>query len=150
MANQEHLDILRQDVEGWNRWRKENPNIKPNLGEANLRSATLVEINCAKATLAGCRVYGISAWNINLKEADQSGLIITREDEPTITVDSLEVAQFIYLLLSNEKIRDVINIIGRKGVLILGRFTDTERKSVLEAIRVELRRLGYVPIVFDF
>jgi hypothetical protein len=34
-------------------------------------------------------------------------------------------------------------------VLILGRFTD-ERKTVLEALRKELRKLGYLPILFDF
>jgi len=33
-----------------------------------------------------------------------------------------------------KKIRDVINTIGKKGVLILGRFTP-ERKIVLDAIR---------------
>ena len=33
-------------------------------------------------------------------------------------------------------------------MLILGRFT--ERKHVLEAIKALLRRIGYVPIVFDF
>jgi hypothetical protein len=60
----------------------------------------------------------------------------------------LEVAQFIYLLLHNEKIRDVINTIGKKGVLILGRFT--ERKEILEALRGVLRQKGYLPIVFDF
>lgn len=54
-----------------------------------------------------------------------------------ITVDNLEVAQFIYLLLNNEKIRQVIDTITSKVVLILGRFTD-ERKSVIDAIREEL------------
>jgi hypothetical protein len=34
-------------------------------------------------------------------------------------------------------------------VLILGRFTP-ERKAVLDAIREELRRRAYVPILFDF
>ena len=63
-------------------------------------------------------------------------------------MSDLGVAQFIYLLLHNEKIRDVINTISKKGVLILGRFT--ERKDVLEAIRAAVRRRNYVPIVFDF
>ncbi len=76
-------------------------------------------------------------------------LIITDEGEPVITVDNLEIAQFIYLLLHNEKLRDVIDTIGKKAVLILGRFTD-ERKAVLEAIREELRRRDYIPILFDF
>ena len=101
------------------------------------------------ANLSNCRIFGISAWNVNLEGATQSNLIITDYDEPEITVDNLEIAQFIYLLLHNEKLRDVIDTIGKKAVLILGRFTD-ERKAVLEAIREELRRRDYIPILFDF
>jgi hypothetical protein len=64
-------------------------------------------------------------------------------------VDNLEVAQFIYLLLSNAKIRQVIDTITSKVVLILGRFTP-ERKVVLGSIRDELRKRDYVPVLFDF
>ena len=70
-------------------------------------------------------------------------------DEPEITVDNIEVAQFIYLMLHNQKIRDVIDTITSKAVLILGRFTD-ERKAVLDALREELRKRNYLPILFDF
>jgi len=66
-----------------------------------------------------------------------------------ITVDNLEVGQFIYLLLNNEKIRDVIDTITSKVVLILGRFTP-ERKAVLDAIREALREHDYLPVLFDF
>jgi hypothetical protein len=65
-------------------------------------------------------------------------LVIT-PDEPAITVDNIEVAQFVYLMLNNQKVRDVINSITSKAVLILGRFTQ-ERKPVLEALREELRQ----------
>jgi hypothetical protein len=81
--------------------------------------------------------------------AKQQDLIITRDDEPAITVDNIEVAQFIYLLLHNKKIRDVIDTITSKAVLILGRFTD-ERKAVLDALREELRNRNLLPILFDF
>jgi hypothetical protein len=64
-------------------------------------------------------------------------------------VDSLEVAQFVYLLLNNKKVRDVIDTIGKKAVLILGRFTP-ERKAVLDNIREALRQSGFLPILFDF
>jgi hypothetical protein len=84
-----------------------------------------------------------------LRGAKQSNLNITRDNEPIITVDNLEVAQFIYLLLYNEKIRDVINTITTKVVLILGRFTP-ERIAVLDAIRNELRKHNYSPVLFDF
>jgi len=76
-------------------------------------------------------------------------LIITYENEPAINVDHIEVAQFIYLLLHNEKIRDVIDTIGKKGVLLLGRFTEG-RMAVLERLRDKLRELGFVPMVFNF
>jgi hypothetical protein len=84
-----------------------------------------------------------------VERAKQQALVITDKDEPEITVDNIEVAQFIYLLLHNPKIRDVIDTIGRKAVLILGRFT-AERKVVLDALREELRKRDYVPILFDF
>ena len=55
-------------------------------------------------------------------------------DEPVIPVGNLEVAQFIYLLLDKAKVRDVINTITTKVVLILGRFTP-ERKALLDALK---------------
>jgi hypothetical protein len=76
-------------------------------------------------------------------------LIITRKNDPEITVDNIEVAQFVYLLLHNEKIRDVIDTIGKKGVLLLGRFTEG-RIKILERLREKLRSLGFVPMVFNF
>ena len=41
------------------------------------------------------------------------------------------------------------NALTSKVVLILGRFTP-ERKVVLDAIREELRRRHYLPVLFDF
>ena len=111
--------------------------------------ASLVETNFENANLTGCRIYGISAWNLKVnEETKQSSLIITKYDEPVITVDNLKVAQFIYLLLTNPEVRDVIDTITSKVVLILGRFTP-ERKAALDAIREELRQRNYTPIVFD-
>lgn len=34
MANQEHLDIVKQGVEVWNQWREENPDVRPDLSDA--------------------------------------------------------------------------------------------------------------------
>jgi len=98
----------------------------------------LVETNLDDAVLTGCRIYGISAWKLKLGGGtNQQGLIITDSDEPVVSVDNIEVAQFVYLLLHNEKIRDVIDTVGRKGVLLLGRFTEG-RIAVLERLREAL------------
>ena len=80
------------------------------------------------ADLTACHVYGVSAWGVNLEGAKQTDLVITPTDEPAITVDNLEVAQFIYLLLNNKKIRDVIDTITSKVVLILGASPRSERR----------------------
>ncbi len=234
MANQEQLDILKQGVAVWNKWREENPSIgvdlreanltgvnlteadlkwvklqradlsKANLHDANLTGARLTSANLAGITLTGailhmanlskadlqnaslfraslngailfeanlsgadlmnaslvntdlrkanvsdCRVYGISVWEVQLQGAIQHNLVITNYNDPTITVDNLEIAQFIYLLLNNQKIRDVIDTITSKVVLILGRFTP-ERKIILDALREKLRNRNYTPVLFDF
>jgi hypothetical protein len=86
---------------------------------------------------------------VRLEGVKQQDLIITPGDEPEITVDNVEVAQFIYLMLHNEKIRHVIDTITSKTVLILGRFTE-ECKKVLDGMREELRKRNYLPILFDF
>ena len=59
------------------------------------------------------------------------------------------MAQFIYLLLNNQKIRHIINTVTSKVVLILGRFT-ADRKAILDVLRDALRQKDYVPILFDF
>ena len=126
---------------------------KANLSGANLALALLLDTDLTDADVTGCWVYGISAWGLMLNDGTkQHNLIITsraKENEPTVTVDNIEVAQFIYLLLRNEKIRDAIDTIGKKGVLLLGRFTEG-RMMVLERLRQKLRDLGFVPMVFNF
>ncbi len=224
MANKNHLKLLLSGVEGWNDWRKRNPQMTPlfagaelegadlknanlsgadlsgaklassylndvnlekaNLSRANLRSAYLhkanlsganiseanllladlhevtltnanlmrahlVDTNFEDATIADCSVYGISAWNLSLTGAKQSNLTISPPQDPAITVDDIKMAQFIYLLLNNAEIRDVIDTITSKAVLILGRFTPS-RKIVLDKIKAKLQELNFVPIIFDF
>ena len=122
---------------------------RSDLHNASLFMADMAGTNLEGTNIIGCMVYGISAWKLRLNGATQRDLIITPPGEPIITVDNLEVAQFIYLLLHNENIRHVIDTITSKVVLILGRFT-SERKEILNAIRDELRRRDYLPVLFDF
>lgn len=144
ITNADQLRLILQNVAAWNEWRKGHPDEK-----VDLSGADLVEANFERSTLTGCKIYGISAWKLELKGAKQKDMVITPDGEPAITVDNLQVAQFIYLLLHNEEIRNVIDTITSKVVLILGRFTQ-ERKAVLDAIREELRKRNYLPVMFDF
>jgi uncharacterized protein YjbI with pentapeptide repeats len=123
---------------------------RANLRGANLAYASLDDVDITDADLTGARIYGVSAWGLRLSDRTrQRSLIITKTDEPEITVDNIEVAHFIYLLLHNQKIRQVIDTITSKMVLILGRFAG-KREQVLDVLRDELRKRDYLPVLFDF
>jgi len=90
MANESHLTILMESVSGWNKWRAENPALKPdltrsdlvetNLSRANLSEANLSKANFARANLAwadlsraklyDAKLYGTNFYGANLTGAD--------------------------------------------------------------------------------
>lgn len=117
---------------------------------AILQGSSFVEANVEGADFSQAYVYGVSIWNLKGTPKAQKDLVISGPEEPAITTDNLEVAQFIYLMYSNQKIREVLNSLSAKGVLILGRFSPPERKEVLDALRDKLREKNLLPIVFDF
>jgi hypothetical protein len=112
-----------------------------------------VGANLTGADLTGCKIYGISVWAVKISEdTKQHNLIITPDGESAVMVDDLEVAQFVYLLLDREKIRNVMDAVTRRGVLILGRFGDGGL-ALLQALAAWLRKPengGYLPLLFDF
>ncbi|MCA9905031.1 MAG: pentapeptide repeat-containing protein [Anaerolineae bacterium] len=130
-----------------------------NLNGANLREARLIGANLSLATMvfadltganiSRCRIWGVSAWNVKSEGAIQNGLVVSMKSEPIVTADDLEVAQLIYMLVDKQKIRNVIDSVGRKLVLLLGRFIP-DRKAVLDAVSDELRKQDYIPVIFDF
>jgi hypothetical protein len=126
------------------------------LTGADLSGARCIGTIFDKADLSRCRVYATAVWDIRVRGAVQRDLVITRrayllesDAPPVVTVDDLEVAQFIYLLLNNQKVRQIIDAVTSKVVLILGRFTE-KRKNVLDAIRNSLRHRNFTPVLFDF
>jgi uncharacterized protein YjbI with pentapeptide repeats len=136
--------------------------VSPNLNQADLTDADLRDANLGGgllvgttlngANLSGARVYGASVWDVHDAGTRENGLIITpvsKENGPTITVDRIKVAQFVYLSLNNSEIHDVINTLTGKAALILGRFTQP-RLRVLEALAAKLRTLDELPIIFNF
>jgi uncharacterized protein YjbI with pentapeptide repeats len=53
MANDEHIAMFKQGVVAWNVWRKENPNIVPDLHGAILNGEILSYANRARANMFG-------------------------------------------------------------------------------------------------
>jgi len=75
MANPEHLEILKQGVEVWNRWRDENLETEPDLSGvvltgANLSGAGLEYTQLRKADLRGANRAFAALTCANLTEAN--------------------------------------------------------------------------------
>ena len=75
MANEEQLKILSQGVDVWNRWRGENPDVKFDFMEADLRGVDL-----RKAELWGGRFLSAKLYGANLNEANLSGTDLRKAD----------------------------------------------------------------------
>lgn len=118
------------------------------LSDTDLANAVFVGTTVTDAVFDGATVYGLSAWDLDGEPASSRSLRITRA-APAITVENLKVAQFVYMMYRNPEIREVLDTVTRKVVLILGRFTDG-RKQVLDNLRAALRDFDLVPVVFDF
>ena len=152
-ADLEGADLTEADLRGAELQEADIDNAKlcrADLTGANLNHAQLVRADVTQARISGSSVYGIGVWDLKGEFIEQKDLIITPEGQPVITVDQIEVAQFVYLVLNNQKLRNVLDTITSKSVLILGRFSPPERKEILDAMRDKLREQNWVPIVFDF
>ena len=86
MANPEHVALVRQ-VENWNRWREEHPDLTPDLSKADLNRADLSEepnsgakpqrtelrrAKLSKAKLSKAKLRGASLIKADLRKADLS------------------------------------------------------------------------------
>lgn len=115
-----------------------------------LNGSNLSRSNLNKSIIKNTTIYAVSTWDISTEDSLQENLTITNHYNDTVlTVDDLEIANFIYLISNNSKVANAIDNISRKIVLILGRFTP-ERLEVLKHIKLVLKRKNYVPILFDF
>jgi TIR domain/Pentapeptide repeats (8 copies) len=90
MANEEHLARLKQGVEAWNQWREANPDIKPDLIDADLTGAhlagahlyeaDLTGVYLIRADLAGAYLNEADLHEADLHEADLTGAHLTAVD----------------------------------------------------------------------
>jgi hypothetical protein len=78
MTNHDYLTLIERGIESWNRWREENPGVKPDLSrcylfEANLSGANLSGVNLNRACLIGANLKGANLRRANLNGAYASG-----------------------------------------------------------------------------
>src|SRR6266568_5096706 len=87
MANQEHLDILKQGVETWNQWRKGHADLIADLSGAPLRDISLEEANLSFAQLSGADLI-----RANLSRADLSRADLSRADLRAAGLDGADLS----------------------------------------------------------
>lgn len=115
-----------------------------------LNGSNLSRSNLDNSIIKDSTIYGVSAWDISTEGSTQENLTITNHyNDSVLSVDDLEIANFIYLISNNNKVADAIDNITTKVVLILGRFTP-ERLETLKYIKSVLKKKNYVPVLFDF
>ncbi len=68
--NPEHLKTLKQGMEVWNRWREENPDVRPDLFSADLGGANLGGANLSAADLRTADLIGADLRRANLDGAN--------------------------------------------------------------------------------
>ena len=73
MANPEHLEILKQGVEAWNEWRRENPKTSPDLARPNLIEADFRELDLSGANLSNADLVSAELFGADLRGADLRG-----------------------------------------------------------------------------
>jgi uncharacterized protein YjbI with pentapeptide repeats len=66
MPNPKHLEILNKGVEVWNKWREDNPDVRPDLIQADLKGANLEEANLERAHLKEAHLEGANLEWANL------------------------------------------------------------------------------------
>lgn len=69
MANQEHVDLLKQGVAQWNEWRGQHIEIWPDLDDANLSIADLSGADLSSASLRSTDLSGANLYQANLNGA---------------------------------------------------------------------------------
>ena len=90
MPNLEHLSILRKGVEAWNLWREDNPDVRPDLSDADLKGLDLdvaiythpsVDLDDFPPDEFGMRFssdpYGVDFRDACLRNADLSEAVLT-------------------------------------------------------------------------
>lgn len=74
MANEEHLKILRQGVTAWNQWRLQNPDIQPDLSDADLREEDISWRDLRRVILSGADLRGADGKFSKLSSAYLDGV----------------------------------------------------------------------------
>jgi len=96
MANPEHVEILKQGAEAWNKWRKVYPEVVPDLAKAYLVGANLCHANLYGAKLSNADLSESKLLEVELSEADLTSANLSNSDlrKAKLTIAYVAMANF--------------------------------------------------------
>lgn len=154
MANQMHIDLLRQGKDVLNVWRKQHPKTQLDLYKANLSKANLSGADLSGAVLGSADLSDTDLFKANLSKADLSDAILFRANliGADLTDADLTFADLSLAYLDNADLSTAI-----MGWTTIGNI-DLRNVKGLETIKHEgpsyvststlERSLGFVPDAF--
>ncbi|MGA2218235.1 MAG: toll/interleukin-1 receptor domain-containing protein [Terracidiphilus sp.] len=144
MANPEHLAILKEAVEARNRWREENPSIRPDRLNSDLAETNLSGANLSHAFLLGADLSGADLSRTNLFAANLIGanLYGAQLDRTILSLAGIGSTSFANVDLSEVIGLETVSHVGPSSIGI-----DTIYKSKGKIPHAFLRGAG-VPDVF--
>lgn len=114
MAKLEHLNILEQGVDVWNKWREDNPDVKPDLVQASLEDINLTGIdfklaNLTLADLSGTKLYrtdfrGAYLFFTYLRDANITGSYLWGAARDNWIIDGIQCDYIYFDLEGKERI----------------------------------------------
>ena len=72
MANEKHIEIIKQGANVWNQWRQDSPNLQPDLSDADLLRSNLCGVDLSYANLQQANFYASDLSSADLRHADLS------------------------------------------------------------------------------
>lgn len=70
MANEEHLKLIKQEVDTWNAWRESNPDTQPDLSQADLRGSKLQKFDLGSSNLKECKLQFSNLTGARLEDTN--------------------------------------------------------------------------------
>ena len=119
---------------------------KADFSGADLSGSLLAGVDFTGATLADCKIKGATVTDLQLAGAVQNDLVLTAEGEPLVAVDGIAAALHVTSVINGTALPAAGAL--EKAALMLGSYPH-ERKAFLNALREEIRKAGFVPLLFD-
>ncbi|SRR5579884_121967 len=116
------------------------------LRETDLNLAYFNGANLSGADISSSHISTANIIQVRLQNAVQQDLIV--DFSPTVTVDTIEVAQLAIAFLRYPRLQEVVKSMTTELAFIIGDFAD-ERGQVLAMLKEAMRTQNYIPLALD-